>query len=176
MEGHVQDPGRTTILLTHYSPLSPPPRPFLCRKDPDFSKRVKEIAAAASPSSSGGVSLILDPVGASFWKQNAECAALDSRWVLYGSMGGIAPEGPLFGALLRKRITLRGTTLRSRDDQYKADLVARFAREALPLLANGTFKPVIDAEFPLAEVGEAHALMESNKNTGKILLRVKERD
>jgi NADPH:quinone reductase-like Zn-dependent oxidoreductase len=88
-------------------------------------------------------------------------------------MGGLAPEGSALAPILRKRVSLVGTTLRNRSDAYKADLVARFEREALPKLASGAFTPVIHAEFGgLEEAQAAHELMESNANTGKILIRV----
>ena len=87
-----------------------------------------------------GATLILDPIGASNWKQNAEALAVGGTWVLYGSLGGLNIEGPLFASLIHKCATLRGTTLRDRSDAYKADLVARFTAEALPLLASGQWQ------------------------------------
>jgi hypothetical protein len=70
--------------------------------------------------------------------------------------------------VLRKRLQILGTTLRARDIAYKADLVRRFSEVALPGLASGALKPVIDSEFPLADIQAAHALMESNATTGKV--------
>jgi tumor protein p53-inducible protein 3 len=130
--------------------------------------------AAAVKDSVGAVDLILDPVGASFWKQNADALAMDGRWVLYGSMGGLHTEGTLLASILRKRAALLGTTLRNRSDEYKADLVSCFIRDALPKLSKGSFAPIIDSEFELSEVQAAHERMESNANTGKILIKVSE--
>jgi tumor protein p53-inducible protein 3 len=128
-----------------------------------------EALAAAAP---GGADLVLDPVGASMWEGNARVLALDGRWVLYGSLGGVAVDGPLFARLMQKRAQLLATTLRSRSDDYKADLVARFAAAALPALASGALAPVLDAEFELADAQLAHERMESDVGCGKILLRV----
>lgn len=130
-------------------------------------------AAQVLPHTAGkGVNLILDPVGASHWKQNAESIAMDGRWVLYGSMGGISVEGPLFGAILRKRIQIQGTTLRARSDEYKAELTQEFTDKIMPLLESGALKPVVDKEFELSDVQTAHDYMESNANIGKIVLKV----
>jgi NADPH2:quinone reductase len=95
--------------------------------------------------------------------------------------------------LLRKRAAIKATTLRSRSKAYKADLVERFRQAALPKLENGTFRwarvwwyrrggvlvphcccvrVVVDTTFPLADAGAAHALVERNANTGKVLLQV----
>ena len=92
-------------------------------------------------------------------------------------MGGLSlADSPLaaalLGTLLRKRATLVGTTLRNRSDAYKARLVAAFAANALPLLESGALTAVVHGEFPLEEVAAAHALMESNVTTGKLLLRI----
>ena len=119
-----------------------------------------------------GADVILDPVGASFWKANADAIALDGRWVLFGSLGGTVVEGPLFAKLMQKRVQLLASTLRTRSDAYKAELVAAFAAEALPLIADGRAKPVIDREFLLEDAQLAHEYMETDANIGKILLKV----
>jgi len=129
-----------------------------------FSAFVKE------KTDSKGVNLILDPVSASYWQQNAESIATDGRWVLYGSMGGLSVEGPLFGYIMRKRITITGTTLRNRDDNYKADLVKAFASHSLPRFADKTFKPIIDRVFHMNDIVEAHRFVEANSNIGKVIL------
>lgn len=119
-----------------------------------------------------GADLILDPIGASFTKINSEAIRMDGRWVLFGSMGGLVPDGPFLGAILRKRIQLLGTTLRNRDDGYKANLVDQFNQHVLPLISNGTYTPVIETELPLENIMDAHALIESNITTGKVILKV----
>jgi NADPH:quinone reductase-like Zn-dependent oxidoreductase len=145
------------------------------RADPgSFAARLRAAVGAR------GADLILDPVGASAAGANADILALDGVWVLFGSLGGLrlgadgAPGAAdaLLGALLRKRATLVASTLRNRDDAYKARLVARFAKEVLPRLASGALAALVHAEFSLDELAAAHALMESNATTGKILVRV----
>eukprot|EP00729_Bicosta_minor_P001694 gene1695-34608_t len=119
-----------------------------------------------------GVNLILDCVASNYWEQNSDVLAMDARWVVFGLMSGPNVDGDLLGRILRKRIRITGTTLRARKPEYKANLVARFAAEALPLIGNGTMKSVIDKTFPLADVGDAHRLMETNTTIGKVLLIV----
>ena len=133
-------------------------------------------AEIKSYTSGKGADIILDPVGASFWKSNIDAAAIDSRWILYGSLGGVNIEGPLFGKLMQKRIQLLTTTLRSRTNEYKASLVEAFTRDALPLLASKVLQPIIDQEFILENTHEAHMYMESNNNIGKILIKVNGND
>ena len=74
--------------------------------------------------------------------------------------------------MLGTRATLVGTVLRGRPLEEKIAVTQRFGREILPLLANGTCRPVIDTRYPLAEVAEAHRRMESNANVGKLVLSV----
>jgi len=145
------------------------------RADPaTFGARLRAAVGAR------GADVVLDPVGASAAGANADVLAQDGVWVLFGSLGGtrLAADGApgaadaLFGALLRKRATLVATTLRGRDDGYKARLVARFAAEALPLVASGALRLLVEREFDLEDLAAAHALMESNATTGKILVRV----
>eukprot|EP00038_Savillea_parva_P030272 m.76668 g.76668 ORF g.76668 m.76668 type:complete len:414 (+) comp9083_c0_seq3:2-1243(+) len=121
-----------------------------------------------------GVNLVLDCVGASYWKQNAEALAMDGRWVVYGLMGGAAIDGPILGSILRKRLTITGTTLRARHNDYKADLVAAFTKTALPLFSGASpkLRPIVDSVLPLERVVEAHTTMEANSNMGKIILLV----
>ncbi|EDQ92999.1 uncharacterized protein MONBRDRAFT_13798, partial [Monosiga brevicollis MX1] len=119
-----------------------------------------------------GVQVVLDCVGGSYWQDNTEVLAVDGTWVVYGLMGGPSVEGPILGKILRKRLRVIGTTLRSRDVAYKAELVARFGREALPQLASGEFEVVIDRQYPIQEAAEAHRFVESNGSTGKVLLIV----
>lgn len=119
-----------------------------------------------------GVDLILDFVGASYWQQNLSALALDSRMVLIALLGGARVEQVNLGVLLRKRIQLTATTLRTRSLDYKIRLTREFADFALPRFADGRLKPVIDRIFPWECVVEAHQYMEANQNIGKIVLRV----
>lgn len=119
-----------------------------------------------------GVNAVLDPVGASYWEGNMDVLAADGRWVLYGLMGGARVEGPLLAKVLRKRINLIGTTLRARSDEYKETLIQAFSKDVLPKFEDGSYSPNIDSVFPISNVVDAHKLMESNQNAGKIILEV----
>jgi NADPH:quinone reductase-like Zn-dependent oxidoreductase len=128
----------------------------------------EKVAAAAG----GGVDVVLDFIGASYWTQNLEVLNTDGRWVLISTLGGSRVEQVSLARLLAKRITLTGTTLRSRPREYKTRLNREFASFALPLLEQGTLRPVIDRVFPWEEVREAHRYMEQNKNIGKVVMRL----
>ncbi|GFS12378.1 quinone oxidoreductase PIG3 [Elysia marginata] len=122
-----------------------------------------------------GVDLIMDCVGASMYEENVKAAALDGRWVVYGLMGGINSNVNL-GALLRKRVHLIFSTLRSRSLEYKTSLVTDFSQLAMPKFADGTFQPIVQTVLPLSDIAKAHSLMEANKTLGKIVLEVYGKD
>ena len=124
----------------------------------------------------GGVNIVLDCVGASYWEKNVDVLATDGTWVLYGLMGGANVEGNLLARLLRKRISLRATTLRARSVEYKRQLVAQFAQEALPRIANGDFELKIDSQYALARAADAHRRVEANESNGKVILLVLEEE
>ena len=86
-------------------------------------------------------------------------------------MGGARSEIDL-SILMRKRLTIRGSVLRSRSREEKISLVQEFAERILPLFAAGRISPVIHCTLDLDQAVEAHALMERNENFGKIVLRV----
>lgn len=117
-----------------------------------------------------GVTLILDCIGASYAEMNLRVAATDARWVLFGTMGGaIADKFPL-SSILHKRITLTGTTLRSRSLAYKANLVRHFSQVAIPAFGEGPLKVYVDKVFPLNQISDAHRYMEDDKTLGKIVI------
>jgi NADPH2:quinone reductase len=99
------------------------------------------------------------------------CLADDGRLVFIAFLGGMKATVDL-NELMRRRLTMSGSTLRPRDDAYKASVAAALEREVWPLLAAGRVKPVIHATFPLAQAAAAHALMESGEHIGKIVLTV----
>ncbi|CAF0956288.1 unnamed protein product [Brachionus calyciflorus] len=119
-----------------------------------------------------GVDVIFDCVGASYWQKNTECLAVDGEWIFYGTMGGVKVEGDLLGRILRKRIQLKGTTLRTRSIDYKHDLMRDFENKILNQFNNYNLNVLIDKEFDLEEIANAHKHMESNANIGKIILKV----
>lgn len=116
-----------------------------------------------------GVNCILDLVGAVHWEKNIRSLAIGGRLLLVGLGGGRKTEVDL-GALLGKRITVIGSTLRSRPLREKASLVADFTQRAIPLFNEGKLKPIIDRSFTLGEVSEAHRYLEKQVNFGKVIL------
>ncbi|SHM53374.1 NAD(P)H-quinone oxidoreductase [Gracilibacillus kekensis] len=120
-----------------------------------------------------GAHLILDFIGASYWSKNYRSVSTDGRWVLIGVLGGSTVESVKLMDLMVKRIQLTGTLLTPRSDQYKADLTKDFMKRTSALFENKSLLPIIDQIFPIEEVAKAHQHMESNKNIGKIILKVK---
>ena len=121
-----------------------------------------------------GVDLILDFVGASYWEKNLNSLKTDGRWVVIGVLGGAVVENVNLGMLLQKLITLKGTLLTPRSDDYKAQLTNEFIENVLPYFEKGLIKPIVDIVFPLDEVAKAHQYMEENKNSGKIILKIED--
>jgi len=119
-----------------------------------------------------GVNVLLDFIGAEYFQRNINSLAIDGRWVLIGSMGGVKVSELNLGEVLGKRLSLIGTTLRSRTLDYKASLLASFRNECETALSYGELRPIVDSIFDLKEVAAAHKLMEGNKNFGKIVLRI----
>ena len=134
-------------------------------KNESFADRVREETGGR------GADVVIDFVGASYLEANVKALAEKGRMVVVGLMGGFSGELPL-GALMQKRLTLRGTLLRSRSLEEKAAATRAFEKSVLPHLASGRIRPVVDRVLPLAEAADAHRLMESNANFGKIVLRV----
>lgn len=116
-----------------------------------------------------GADLILDLVGAGYLPRNLASLATLGRIVVVGLTAGAFAEIDL-GVVLRKRITMVGTSLRSRPLEEKIAAVQAFARHTLPLLADGRIRPVMDQTFPMEKAAEAHRRMEANANFGKIVL------
>ena len=133
-------------------------------KEGEFASEVLEATKQR------GVDIVLDFVGASYWKQNLAALATDGRWVLIALLGGAKVEQVHLGILLKKRIQLSATTLRARGLDYKISLTRDFSEFALSRFTDGRLKPIVDSVFPWEEVVEAHRYMESNKNIGKIVV------
>lgn len=70
--------------------------------------------------------------------------AVDGRWVMYGTMGGLKVENANFTKLILKRGSIIASTLRNRSDEYKTDLIRRFERDCIPAFENGKLKPIVD--------------------------------
>ncbi|KAA9325894.1 NAD(P)H-quinone oxidoreductase [Hymenobacter busanensis] len=118
-----------------------------------------------------GVDVVLDMVGGDYTAQNLRLLKDDGRLVFINAMRGAKAE---FNALevMRRRLTITGSTLRPRSADFKAALAADVEQHVWPLLLNKQFKPVIYRKFALAEAELAHRLMESSEHIGKIVLRV----
>ena len=134
-------------------------------KEEDFAARVLELTHKA------GVDLIQDFVGAAYWQRNLQCLKVGGRLVLVGLMGGAKVDADL-GLLLRKRLQVIGSVMRSQPLENKIAITQRFRERWLPLLESGAIRPIIDSAFPLAEAAAAHRYMEENRNVGKIMLVV----
>ena len=125
--------------------------------EPDMARRI------------GEVDVVLDLIGGAYLATDVEVCRPRGRIVLVGLVGGSSATLDL-GAILRKRITLMGTVLRSRPEYDKAAATAAFRREVVPLLANGGLRPVIDRVFPLDEAEDAYNALGSNTTFGKVVL------
>jgi putative PIG3 family NAD(P)H quinone oxidoreductase len=118
-----------------------------------------------------GMDVILDLVGGPYLAASVASAALLGRIILIGLLAGRSAEIDL-GGVLTRRLTIRGTVLRTRPAREKADVTEAFARGVIPLLERGDVRPVIDHVLPLEKIREAHVLMESNTTFGKVVLRL----
>jgi putative PIG3 family NAD(P)H quinone oxidoreductase len=117
----------------------------------------------------GPFDVILDPVGANYAALNLNVLNVDGRLVLIGLMGG--REAQLdFAQVLRKRIHILGSTLRSRREQFKADLLSDLNQHVWPLFAEGRLKPQLAKSFPITEAEEAFAELATNQVSGKVVL------
>lgn len=118
-----------------------------------------------------GVNVILDMMGGDYLPRNLECLAFDGRLVQIALQNGVKAHINLLPILL-KRLTLTGSTLRARDDEFKARIAQQLYKNVWPLLATGQIKPIIHTTFSLADAANAHALMESSQHIGKIILEI----
>jgi len=119
----------------------------------------------------GAVDVVLDCIGAPYLGAHLEVLATDGRLVLIGLMGGRRAEIDL-GAVLRKRLRLVGSTLRSRSAAEKAEIVDDFLRRFGRDLAEGVIGPVVDRVLPLEEAAEGHRALASGEPFGKVVLRL----
>lgn len=118
-----------------------------------------------------GVDVILDMVGGDYIARNLKSLAIEGRLVQIAFLKGSKVELDT-SAIMRKRLTFTGSTLRPRSREEKAGIANALQSKVWPLLEQGLCRPVIHATFPLADVAEAHRLMESSKHIGKIMLEV----
>lgn len=134
--------------------------------------RTEDFVAVLRDETAGrGVDVVLDMVAGSYVNRNLEAAAMEGRIVTISLLGGPRAEIDML-TILRKRLTLTGSTLRQRSVPEKSAIAAGLRRRVWPLLDSGSVRPVIFATFPLAEAGAAQRLMESSTHIGKIVLDV----
>ncbi|KAF3451551.1 hypothetical protein FNV43_RR07646 [Rhamnella rubrinervis] len=132
-------------------------------KTEDFVARVKEETGGK------GVDVILDSIGAAYFKKNLDSLNYDGRLFIIGTMGGPVTEIDL-RALLSRRLTVQAAGLRNRSAENKAVIVSEVEKNVWPAVVEGKVKPIVYKHFPLSEAAEAHELMESSEHIGKILL------
>ncbi|UVM01239.1 zinc-binding dehydrogenase [Pseudomonas atacamensis] len=121
----------------------------------------------------GPFDVILDPVGGNYAALNLKLMALDGRWVLIGLMGGREAKLDL-AQVLAKRVQLLGSTLRSRSDQFKADLLSDLGQHVWPLFAEGRLRPQLARAFAVKDAEAAFAELASNTVAGKLVLVINE--
>jgi len=118
-----------------------------------------------------GVDVVLDMVGGDYVPRDLECMADYGRLVFISALGGEAGQFNI-RTVMRRRLTMTGSTLRSRPAQYKSNLVRELIDEVWPHIEAGRIRPVIDRRFPLDAAAQAHSWMEAGRHVGKILLTI----
>jgi NADPH:quinone reductase len=134
-------------------------------KTEDFVEVVK------SATNGKGVDVILDMVGGDYLARELKALADDGRIVFIAFLGGAKATVDI-AQILRRRLTITGSSLRPRSIEFKAAIASNLAQRVWPLIESGKIKPVIHATFPLPQAAQAHALMESGTHIGKIVLTV----
>lgn len=132
-------------------------------KDHDFQAEVMRLTGGQ------GVDVILDMVAGSYVAKEIECLREDGRLVIIATQGGVKSEVNA-GLVLRRRLTVTGSTLRARSVAFKAAIARACRRTVWPWIEAGLIKPVIFQTFAARDAAAAHALMESNRHIGKIVL------
>jgi NADPH2:quinone reductase len=122
-----------------------------------------------------GVDVILDMVGGDYLQRNLKCLSDDGRLVIIAFLGGVKTNFNMTD-VLRRRLTITGSTLRPRSVSFKANIAHSLNAKVWPLLEAKTIKPLIFKSFPLEQAAEAHSLMESSEHIGKIMLDVNSND
>lgn len=121
----------------------------------------------------GPFDVILDPVGGNYAAINLKLLARDGRWVLIGLMGGREAQLDL-AQVLAKRVQLLGSTLRNRDDQFKADLLSDLGQQVWPLFGEGRLSPQLAKTFAIKDAEAAFAELATNQISGKLVLLIDE--
>lgn len=135
----------------------------------EFSTSVKSIT------NQKGVDVILDMVAGDYLQRNLECLADDGRLVIIAFLGGIKTTINMTD-ILRRRLTVTGSTLRPRSEEFKQKIAVNLLKYVWPLIENKQIKPLIYRSFALEDAAQAHRLMESSVHVGKIVLEVNSED
>lgn len=133
-------------------------------KTHDFVAEVKRITSGR------GVNVVLDMVAGEYVAREIDCLADDGRIVIIAVQGGVKAQIDA-GMVLRRRLTITGSTLRPRSVQFKTAIAQSLRDKVWPWLESGAVKPVVHQVFPAHEAAAAHALMESNRHIGKLVLQ-----
>ncbi|HCA57588.1 MAG TPA: NAD(P)H-quinone oxidoreductase [Blastocatellia bacterium] len=136
--------------------------PIIPESGPIFAEQVMELTEGQ------GVDVVLDLVGGAYFPENLKSLASKGRMILVGLTAGRKAEFDM-GLTLAKRLTIKGTVLRSRSVEEKGEAMAAFASDVVRGLGR-EYTPIIDTVFPVESVREAHERVESNKNIGKVIL------
>lgn len=134
-------------------------------KEEDFSELLKE-----------SVDVVIDPIGAPYFKKHLEVLKVDGRWMMIAAMGGYDVDSFNLSKIHQKRIQIKGTALLSRSESYKERLCQAFYQETSPYFERGLLKPVVDSVYHITEVEKAHQRMMDNLNVGKIILKIGDLD
>ena len=129
------------------------------------------VAEVARITDGAGVQIVLDMVAGDYVARNLNCLAPDGRHITIAVQGGMHATINL-AQVMQRRLTLSGSTLRPRTNEFKALLAQEISRLAWPLVTGGVLRPVMDQTFPLADAAGAHARMEAGTHIGKIVLEV----
>lgn len=132
-------------------------------KTQDFVQEVKTLTDGK------GVDVILDMVSGDYINRNLESLAEDGRTVIIAQLGG-SKATINSGLLMRKRLTITGSTLRPRSADFKTEIARNLEAKVWPLFAQGKLKPVVYAQFAFEDVQKAHAMMDAGEQIGKIVL------
>jgi NADPH2:quinone reductase len=133
-------------------------------KEQDFVEEVKRLTDGR------GADVVLDMVAGGYVAREVQCLADEGRIVIIAVQGGVKSEFNA-GDVLRRRLTITGSTLRPRPEAFKAAIAASLRAKVWPLIEAGRIKPIVHRVFDAAQAADAHKLMESGEHVGKIVLR-----
>ena len=133
--------------------------------------RSKDIFSKIKDWAPNGVDIILDPVGGNYFERNLEVLGIEGKLIIIGLMGGAKTELNL-GLLMIKRQKIIGSTIRARDEKTKNAVMTELSNKLIPHLEVGEIKPIIHQSLPFEDCLEAHRIMESDEDIGKLILEL----